>query len=34
MTNHAHLAVQNLNVWYGARHTLKDVSFDIPRRAP
>jgi phosphate transport system ATP-binding protein len=31
MTNHAHLTIQNLNVWYGARRTLKDVSFDIPR---
>jgi phosphate transport system ATP-binding protein len=32
MTNHAaHLSIQNLNVWYGDRHTLKDVSFNIPR---
>ena len=31
MTNHTHLAIQRLNVWYGARHTLKDVSFTIPR---
>jgi phosphate transport system ATP-binding protein len=31
MATYAHLSIQNLNVWYGARHTLKDVSFDIPR---
>jgi phosphate transport system ATP-binding protein len=30
-SNHTHLAIQRLNVWYGARHTLKDVSFTIPR---
>ncbi len=31
MTNHTHLTVQQLNVWYGARHTLKDISFRVPR---
>jgi len=28
---HAHVSIQQLNVWYGERHTLKDVSFQIPR---
>jgi phosphate transport system ATP-binding protein len=26
-----HLSIQSLNVWYGNRHTLKDVSFTVPR---
>ncbi len=26
-----HIATRSLNVWYGARHTLKDVSISIPR---
>lgn len=32
MTNHSsHLSIQRLNVWHGERHTLKDISFSIPR---
>ncbi|RPJ01654.1 MAG: ATP-binding cassette domain-containing protein, partial [Chloroflexi bacterium] len=26
-----HVSIQHLNVWYGERHTLKDISFSIPR---
>lgn len=28
----AHIATHNLNVWYGTRHTLKDITIAIPRR--
>jgi phosphate transport system ATP-binding protein len=28
----AHLSIQQLNVWYGAQHALKDITVDIPRR--
>ena len=31
MTEHTHLTIEHLNVWYGARHTLRDVSFVVPR---
>ncbi len=32
MNNHGtHVSIQQLNVWYGDRHTLKDISFSIPR---
>ena len=27
-----HLRIQNLNVWYGDHHTLKDITTDIPAR--
>jgi phosphate transport system ATP-binding protein len=27
----AHLSIQQLNVWYGAQHALKDITVDIPR---
>jgi phosphate transport system ATP-binding protein len=32
MTNPTpHLSIQQLNVWYGERHTLKDISLNVPR---
>ncbi len=31
MENTHHLAVCDLNVWYGKQHALKDVNVDIPR---
>jgi phosphate transport system ATP-binding protein len=27
----AHLSIQQLNVWYGTQHALKDITVDIPR---